>query len=142
MGYKPQKTEYELSFEDGDLAGLEVRARGIPLGQFLDMVSLADEAQQNAGKVGPDAVRKMLDFLVAFADVLVSWNVEDEDGAPVPANLDGVRTQEFPFVLEIVKVWMGAAAGVSGPLEQTSNDGSLSEMALIPTETLSSSLAS
>lgn len=139
MGYRPKSVVYALDFEDGDHAGLEVCARGVALGTFLDLTSLASSAGESLGdtsltpqqaKASVDAIGKLL---AGFADVLVSWNVEHPTtGEPLPPTLDGLRSLDFPFVFVMIKAWMGAAAGVSAPLGQPSSGGRQSAEASIP----------
>lgn len=145
MGFKPQRRIYVLEFEKEELNGLEVRARSVPLGQYLDIVEIAEVAgPDGVDNLTPEQTMKMVgavgNLLESFADVLVSWNVEDEDGAPVPANLDGLRSQEFPFVMEIIQAWVGAVAGASDPLGPESSGGAPSVVASIPMETFAESL--
>lgn len=149
MGYVPKRATYVLEFDtDDELAGLEVKARGVDLGTFLDLTAMADLSTQVAeGKnVGQGesmrAIRAVGDLLTGFAAVLVSWNVETEAGVPVPADIDGLRSQAFPFVFKIIRAWMSAAAGVSDPLVEPSSSGAPSPVGSLPMEPLSPSLAS
>lgn len=138
MGYRPKAKVYNLTFDDHP--GLEVKARSVDTATFMEIAALADRP----GDPGTDE----LDILyVKFADVLVSWNLEYFDehpkaGEPVPTTLDGLLSQDFDFVQEIILGWMEAVGGVAAPLDQRSTDGSLSLVESLPMEPLSANRAS
>lgn len=126
MGYRPKRKIYTLEFDDPDLDGLIVKVRGLNTGQILDI----DTAREDGGD---EAIRGLLELL---ATQIVEWNVEDEEGQPVPATLDGIRAQELAFNMAIIDAWQNAVTGVPAPLEQPSTDGEQSMEASIPMETL------
>jgi hypothetical protein len=127
MGYRPKRKIFNLDFTGTEYDGLEVTVRGVSTGQALDI----DTAQNDSSDEG---MRTMLELLAAQ---LIDWNVEDDDGQPVPANLDGIRAQEIALNLAIINAWQTAMAGVPAPLESGSTSGEPSLVASIPTETLS-----
>lgn len=128
-GYRRPAKVYKLVFADEEMAGLEVRARSVPLGGFLDLLKLA---KARGGKLDPAQVDNIGKLFEAFSKALVSWNLEDDEGVPVPATLDGLHSQDIDFVFSIILAWMDAIAGVPAPLERTSPGGVPSEEALIP----------
>lgn len=140
MGYTRNRV-YKLVFDDPSMEGLEVRARSVKLKQMLKMMHLTGKDERNTGQV-----EEMLDI---FASALVSWNLEDEmldeSGEPtgvklpVPANREGLESQDFDFVFEIILAWMGAVMSVAGPLGQRLTSGAQSLEASMPMETLSPS---
>lgn len=140
MGYTRNRV-YKLVFDDPSMEGLEVRARSVKLKQMLKMMHLTGKDQRNTGQV-----EEMLDI---FASALVSWNLEDEmldeSGEPtsvklpVPANREGLESQDFDFVFEIILAWMEAVMSVTGPLGKKLSSGAQSLEASIPMETLSPS---
>lgn len=133
-GYVRQRRVYRLRFADEDLAGLVVSARSAPVRQFIGLARLA-EMQDGSAK--PEDMEKVDELLRGFADCLIDWNLQDEDGMPVPATLDGIYSQDVDFVLQIVFAWIEAIAGVSVPLGQPSSDGGRSVAPSIPMEALS-----
>ena len=139
MGYRKKVTVLKLVFEDHE--GLEVRMRSVPLGPFLDISKLAEMAGDSYVPA-PQDVEKIDQLFTAFAEYLIDWNLEDEDGTPVPATLEGVRKQDFDFALLMVMEWIQAAAGVPSPLERPSNSAGTSQEVSLPMEPLSPSLAS
>lgn len=125
MGYKRVKKVYNLQFADPDMEGLEVRAHSMPLGELMQLADGID----NIEKASIDDVDALLS---TFADVLVSWNLEDDDDQPIPASLDGLKGQDQEFVFSIVMSYVNAVSGVSAPLPQTSPGGEPSLAASIP----------
>lgn len=127
MGYRPKRKIYTLEFDGEEYEGLEVKIRGLNTGQVMDI----DTARQDGGDA---AIVAMLQLM---ADQLVEWNVEDDDGAPVPTTFEGVRSLDIDFNWAIIDAWQNAAAGVPAPLESASTSTAPSLVASIPTETLS-----
>lgn len=133
MGYKPKRKTYNLDFTGTDFEGLRVSIRGLNTGQYMDLFAAKTEAE-TGGETNQ--------LLTIMAGQLISWNVEDDDDMPVPATLDGIKTQDLDFNLAIVNAWTTAMAGVPAPLEPSSTGGGSSLVASIPMEPLSPSLAS
>lgn len=134
-GYRPKRKIYDLDFSDHpdpDMHGLRVKLRAVDTGQALGL----DAAMEEGGDGGIMATLKIL------AAQLIEWNVEDDQGQPVPVGLDAVLAQELDFNMTIVNAWREAIAGVSAPLDSDSPDGGLSLEASIPMEVPSESLAS
>lgn len=134
MGYRRNKTIYNLEFEDHP--GLEVRAHAASVGYMLRIGQLA-------GRRAEDVSDEDLEFFfTGFAKQLVTWNLEDDDGRPVPADLDGIKSQDLPFMWEILEGWIDATSGVAAPLGESSSSGKPSLEASLPMEPLSPSRAS
>lgn len=139
MGFRIKRKVFRLHFKDDDLAGLEVLARSLNTGQFLEMEQAKAERAEG-GVRGKGGTERMLEL---FAEQLVSWNAEDEDGVPVPATMAGIRSQDLDLSLKIIDAWTDAIAGVSTPLPVTSSAGQPSALeASIPMDVPSESLAS
>jgi hypothetical protein len=122
MGYKVEKKAYRLKFEDRP--GLEVTAASLPLGDFLNVTKLA-------GGSAAEAAENAADLFSAFADSLISWNIEDDNG-PVTPDLAGIKTLDFDFVIEIVMAWVQAMGGVDNPLQKGSSNGETSLESMMP----------
>jgi hypothetical protein len=136
-GYKRPPKVYKLKFADDDeFAGLEVRAKSVPLGKFLDLTKLVE---LQGGNIGPEELDQIREMFSGFADALVSWNLLDEQDQPVPATLDGLMTQDFDFVLPVIIAWMEAVAGVAAPLKTASSSGTTTLEASLPMAPLSPS---
>jgi hypothetical protein len=143
MGYRQKRTYYNITFESSsDLAGLELRIRSMSTGQLMDLTEAGARLQgKTSGKVvDPEDLAAMDLMFDSFADALDSWNLEEEDtGAPVPADMAGVRAQEATFVMRLIDEWMRAAGGVPDPLAGGSTSGGTFPEASIPMEALSTS---
>lgn len=152
MGYVRKPKIYKLTWaDDTEYAGLEVRARGAQLGTLLELMTLATQVRDTRdAESGVEVVKSLL---TGFAAVLVSWNLEepvDEDdldgeARPVPATLDGLKSQDLPLVMTVIEEWIEAVSGTPGDLGKGSSSGGTSPGGSPTTEAslaaLSSSLA-
>ncbi len=130
MGFRKKTKPVVLTFPgDEELDGLEVHVRGKSLGEYLEIVGLAESDID-----GPALVRQ----LEEFANSLISWNLEEEDGTPVPATRDAVFEQDKDMMLKVATMWFQRLEGtVDAPLPQSSPDGEQSPAVSIPMEPLS-----
>jgi hypothetical protein len=119
MGYRRPVKAFRLKFADEDMAGLEVTARSLPIGEFLNLTELATLEKDDAA----GAMKATADLFRVLAGALMSWNLEDDFGDPVPADYDGIVRQELDFVMKIVNAWMSAMAEVDIPLPPGSAGG-------------------
>ena len=118
MGYTPTRTLYKLDFSETEHAGLEVTTRSMSIDGLLKIAGLVESADTDA----PDG-SEMADLFRRFAAVLVSWNVEDDDGRPVAAGFDGLMSQDVPFVLSVITQWIVAMSQAPRPLPASSPPG-------------------
>lgn len=132
MGYVPQRRTFKLRFEDEDMQGLQVRARSVPLGTFLDLVKLLDVADTSS--VNREDARKVDQLFAGFAKALVDWNLEEPEGVPVPATFEGLKSQDIDFSLHIVRAWIGALTQVPDFLANGSSGGGRSLELSMPME--------
>lgn len=133
MGYKPKRTLYRLTFEDPDLEGLEVVTRGVSVGglkKFAEMYETVQALGLDGGAddqaLKPEHIKLLDEFFGSFAKVLVSWNVEDDDGQPVPTTTEGLLSQELEFVMQVIESWMTGMVQAPPPLPGGSNSGGTS----------------
>lgn len=138
-GFQAPRKIYRLTFADPDLAGLEVRARSVSTGEFLQISSLAELAGERGVATDISEVSKLF---AAFAGAIVSWNLEDEKGDPIAPDVDGLYSQDFDFVLSIIMAWLEAVASVPDPLGRASSGGERFPEESLPMESLSPSLSS
>ena len=121
MGYVPRRTLYKLDFAETEHAGLEVTTGSASMAALLDILSLADNVEAAGLK---NADRGQMDQLFGlFDEVLVSWNVETEDGGAVPATKAGLLSQDPEFVMTVITAWASAMAKASPPLPNVSSGG-------------------
>lgn len=132
MGFHLKPKNIVLQFDETtEYAGFECTISGMNLGEYMEVLRL-DEV--TTGVLDSQVKR--------FADSLISWNLEDEQGNPIPATPEQVFQQDMDFMLHVATKWLDAIHGVSAPLDQTSPDGEPSVEASIPMDALSESLAS
>jgi hypothetical protein len=137
MGYRPPRPTFKLIFEDdGQFDGLVVRTTSPSLGALQQVLTLADD-QGNADQLTA--------MIALFAELLLEWNVEDDEGAPVPPTVAGLQAQPAPFVMSLIKAWgeqMRESVQVPAPLDEPSTGGSLSGVPSLPMDQSSRSQAS
>jgi hypothetical protein len=130
VGYKRNRKIYNLVFDETtDWPGLEVQVRTLTMGQLVSVWS---------GDGGGTSVKTF----ELFMDRLVGWNLETEDGQPVPATREAVEGEDDDMVNAIVKKWTAAVLGVGAPLDGDSSSGETSAVESVLTEIPSQSLAS
>lgn len=133
-GYRPKRTLYRLTFEDPDFEGLEVTVRSASLDTLMQLLGfsgeldgLSDEQAKGGALLG-----QVTAMLRLFARLLHSWNVEDDDGLPVPATFEGLFSQDFGFVMPVIERAAAAMTQAPPPLPAGSPSGGISPEALIP----------
>ena len=139
MGFKRERRIYNLIFDDPEFNGLEVKVRSIPIRELRHLMSLDTEASDRIERA------KAIDTLMqSFAGALVSWNMEDDNGRPLPTSLEYIESEDVDFIMMIVGQWLQVIARVGDdtPLPGTSSTGSQFLEGSIQMEPLSKSLAS
>jgi len=135
MGYKAKLKTYLVRFDEGhEYHGAEARLRGMTYGEWEQVTGLdGGEGDENGGA----SVRR-------FVDHLISWNLEDDDGKPLPMTMDAVKTIDHDLVAALNNAWVQTLIGVhdGDPLPESSPSGGPSLAASVPMEALSESLAS
>ena len=106
----PEKTA-RITFAGTDYDGAEIRVLlSVTFGQFIALrESAQSEDQERMARLFGD-------------DVLMSWNLEDADGQPIPANGDGMLAIPLELTNLVVQHWVEEIAGVPGPLSEPSGD--------------------
>lgn len=161
MGYKRSKT-YRLTFEDADLAGLEIVARGASMARVMRAGRLAgklegikgiptaeqeeqtDELLRLFSGCPPECTR-VHDGLSAdehYTSRIVSWNFEDDDDKPIEPSYFNFKDQDMDLTMAVIFAWIDAVVGTPGPLDESSKNGGLPEGVSVPMEALSADLLS
>lgn len=128
MGFQRKRKIYKLDFSDTEYDGLEVKVSGLTTGEYLDIIGLS--VTEEDGSAETDGMLQM------FARHLMYWNLED-DGEPVPATYEGIKSNDLAMNLFIVNAWTNAIGDVPKSAGKESPNGESSLVASIPTETLS-----
>jgi hypothetical protein len=138
-GFTVPRDIYKLEFDGEQYAGIVVRVRAASFGTLLH---IDDLFQPGESSEYADTRKKVDELHQMFVDHLVDWNLEEEDGRPVPVTVEGLRSQQGPFTNAIITAWRTTPVEVPVPLERPSSDGELLEELRIPMESPSASLAS
>lgn len=107
MGFTPNRKLFKLVFE-GELEGLEVTVRSSSVVVYKRIASYAGRTYSSPPS--EEDIEALADVYRSFAGVLVGWNLEEPEGVPVPATLEGVETQEPWLVNAMVNAWLEAVA--------------------------------
>lgn len=100
-----------LDFEEGPYAGARVVcARAVSMRTFFEFAHIEDITDSHA-----------MDLLKRFGDaVLIDWNVDGRNGAPLPADGEGLLDGPLDLALEILRRWMEVLAVPGLPLAEKS----------------------
>lgn len=120
MGFRPQKTIYNLHFEESTLAELEIKVTSCSVNEFNEIMSGAD-AQ---GQAAIDGANRMLS---KFAENIVSWNLEHDDGTPMAISAETLGNLDQPLVIRLIAAWQAAMVTVPNPSKPGSYAGAHSE---------------
>ena len=119
----PDQTAH-LTFSGTDYDGAEIWVRLNV--SFRHYIALREAAE------GDDQAKMAALF---GGDVLMSWNLEDDAGQPIPANGEGMLEIPLSLAMLVVQHWVEAVSGVSSPLPETSEDINMLQAASTAMET-------
>lgn len=128
MGFSRNPRVYNLVFQ-GEFEGLNVQVAGLPVGDFLTLSKLFEDAESGS----MTSVERVFQI---FGVKLRGWNLEDENGKPVPATVEGMKSQELDLVLAVISHWVEAMSGVDVELGKGSRSGVISPELELPMEAL------
>lgn len=99
MAYRLDRRVAVLSFEGGQLEGSEIRCRlDVPLKTLFGIQSAAESGD-------------VIGAMSMFAEqVLESWNIEDENGAIVPATAEGLQMLPLSVCSLVLTSWVKAVS--------------------------------
>jgi hypothetical protein len=137
MGYRRKRKIFNLDFTDAGFEDLEVQASSLSLGRFIGLRDLIALQDLKTRKMTPADMDKIEQLFEMFAEALISWTLQEEDGTPVPATREGVMGEEPEFMLMIASAWMDAVVGVEEDLGKDSGSGPLSQVPPLPMDPLS-----
>lgn len=140
MGYRKTVRRIEVSLRGHKVYGQDdecpvAYARGKSLGDYLALLGMADT--QEEGEEAPSGLVRQLE---AFGDALDSWNLEDEDGKPIPCTREGLFSIDNDLALALATEWierLGGKVDNADPLPDSSPAGGQSAAPPIPMAPLS-----
>ena len=102
-----------ITFEGTDYDGAEIRAKlNVNFRYFSEIQAAISEDSTNGLRVAE-----------LFGDhALIDWNLEDDEGDPVPANAEGMTMIPVELVNLMVGHWAEAVSDIPDPLEKISSD--------------------
>ena len=112
-GYRKEPTEYILNFEAPEFNGLEIRARSVSLRELFELQELQEKSATD--------VTSAREVIMKMASVITGWNIEDDDGNPIPATYDALAEYEMAFVMAIFNAWMQSMSTVPKPQDGNSS---------------------
>ena len=127
MGFRLGNTAV-LEFAPGTLLdGATVRVSlDIHLDDFVGLQASANRIDGSDG-MSPEMVAAMKESFSAFASIaLRSWDIESEDGEPIPASVDGFMALPYAVQLAIFVAWSRAVSSPSPNSPAASANGDTS----------------
>lgn len=106
MGFNANPTIYRLEFDDPALEGLVVRVRRGSVQIRYDFDSAKDWREE----------------LEILQRALVEWNLEDDNGEPLPITVESMLATEDKVMQAILQGWV-MAGRPAAPLGQPSTNG-------------------
>ena len=135
MGFIRQNTVYVLDFEDTELDGLTVRAGRCSLDEYIAIGRALDRPMSGLDDFARDVV-ELQDLVIPK---LISWDLEEEDGTPIPLTAEYIKAQDKHFQLTLFNAYRYAITVVPRPLGKPSGSGEPSPVESLQMEVLSGS---
>lgn len=138
MGFRLE-THYKLFFEDEAFIGAEVTMGRMSMREAFEF----DRVRFRETEGLDELEKKCEDVAKLVAEHLVSWNLEDKRGRPLPTTAASILGSQDDLLWALVNAYIQAVTEVSGPLDRGSGNGLPSDLAVsIPMEPLSESPSS
>lgn len=117
------------------LAGLEVIARAVKFGKVFE---LAELGKISGARVPTEEDKKIMGVGIdKLLDSMVSWDMTDEDGQPVPLDRAALDDLDIDQMIELIDAWSDVIMGNLTPGKaKNSTDGQKSVEGSIPMEPL------
>jgi hypothetical protein len=118
MGFTiPERRSAKLTFEATEWAGAEVR---VLLDAPLSVVLFIEESQTDDDITSRDI------FAIIADEILLSWNLEDADGNPIPSDIMGMMKVPRGFMTLLMKAYYEEVSAVPAPLDGPLQNGTQS----------------
>jgi hypothetical protein len=136
MGIRPERTIINLSFgEDTSLALFKIKVGCCTIREMNMMLSQGGEK----ATTGVEVVAANTQVEKLFLKYLVEWNLDGEDGQPLPMTEEGIETLEPAILTQFIVSWQTAMMAVPTIQKPTSSNGVPSEELLLGQATSSGS---
>jgi len=134
MGFRPEPTVYKLTFEGTPLDGLHVRVGCCTVGEHNKMTGLVGAASSTQDIDISELAARLEEVsqhnewvLNLFVKYLVSWDLEDLTGQPVPCTREGIDSQERSLISMVMAAWQRAMVTIPNLSSEPSTNGETSE---------------
>jgi len=122
MGFTAPRREYQLPL-GAEYAGLEVTVTDVSIGEYLAIAGFTDGVDRSVSYAFDQ-----------FCKNLITWNLETDDGTPIPVT--AAADQDKELMLALTSAWVDSLHGVPAPLEPSSPGGEPSLVEQIPMDAL------
>jgi hypothetical protein len=122
MGFRPEPTVYNLSFQGTQLDGLHVKMSCCTIKEHNEMMKAAMQ-----DGIDEETLKSNDRILDLFTNHLVSWDLEDLAGQIVPTTREGIDDQERTIIVQLINAWQVAMMNIPNPSNSESSNGSISE---------------
>ncbi len=137
MGVRVGARTFTLDLPDREeYADVKVITKGLTVGEALEFAEFID-GLRIAPVMTVEEIKRRDTSYALFATRVVEWNLQDAEGAPLPATLEGMWALDWTWGRDFLRAWVMATTEVAGPLGRPSTDGTQSEVVSIPMEPLS-----
>ncbi len=115
MGFRlPKRKAATLTFDGTEWEGAEVR---VLLSAPLEIILLVEEGGSRDGVTSSDV------FEAVMEEIVISWNLEDDEGNPIPATLEGMGKVPQEFFGLLMRGYTQNLMSVPDPLDEPSPNG-------------------
>ena len=138
MGFRPEPTTFNLTFDGTPLEGLQIKATCCTVAEYRRIQQIA---ASSGGTITEQDIKDNDWVLELFAENLREWNLDDpRTGQPVSADIEGLNSQEHRFVVMMITAWQTALVSVPTTSSTESDSGASSEEATLGLASLSENL--
>lgn len=143
MPYQRGSRTFRIIFDPASspttsLPGLEVIAKPMRFGKIYELAELDGVAGASSLTPSEEDKAVMNKGIDRLLESLVSWDMTDEDGQPVPLDRAGLDTLDIDQILELIDAWSDIIMGnLSRGKAKSSIGGQRSVEGSIPMEPLS-----
>lgn len=132
MAYVRKDKVFALAFEEpNQFAGLHIKTKSLKVKEFAEFALRLGTITERVGGATIEAQLAALPHLIngleemkeMFADALLEWDMEEEDGAPTPTTLEGVQRLEDTEFYKLIGEWLTALGGVDEELGKDLGSG-------------------
>lgn len=130
MVYVRERTIINLSYQPGHKwAGLNVRAGSLSTGVIIDFSKLRDIEGKKSEELTDEERAFAETMFKMFGEALISWDLMNEakqeggEPTPVPPTYEGVRSQDFDFMIELMVDWMNQIMKINPTVGKESASG-------------------